>query len=83
MLVAGFILLGGRRGGPSDTGSPTQPIEPLTARGEKVLIPAHQQRDRRRSLHQPSTVETHLAKLGARNRVAVAMWAYETGRIRL
>ena len=32
------------------------------------------------------TVKTHLAslmrKLGARNRVEVAMWAYETGRIR-
>ena len=33
-----------------------------------------------------STVKTHLAslmhKLGARNRVEIAMWAYETGRIR-
>ncbi|MGA8978463.1 MAG: LuxR C-terminal-related transcriptional regulator, partial [Pedococcus sp.] len=33
----------------------------------------------------PSTVKAHLAslmrKLGARNRVEVAMWAYETGRI--
>lgn len=32
-----------------------------------------------------STVKTHLAnlmsKLGARNRVELAMWAYETGRI--
>ncbi len=32
-----------------------------------------------------STVKTHLAslmnKLGARNRVEIAMWAYETGRI--
>ena len=31
-----------------------------------------------------STVKTHIgslmAKLGARNRVEVAMWAYETGR---
>ena len=33
-----------------------------------------------------STVKTHIgslmAKLGARNRVEVAMWAYETGRVR-
>ena len=33
----------------------------------------------------PSTVKAHLAslmrKLGARNRVEVAMWAHETGRI--
>lgn len=33
-----------------------------------------------------STVKTHitslLAKLGARNRVEIAMWAYETGRVR-
>ena len=32
-----------------------------------------------------STVKTHvaslMAKLGARNRVEVAMWAYESGRI--
>jgi DNA-binding CsgD family transcriptional regulator len=31
-------------------------------------------------------VKTHIgslmAKLGARNRVEVAMWAYETGRVR-
>ena len=33
-----------------------------------------------------STVKTHLsslmAKLGTRNRVEMAMWAYETGRVR-
>ena len=33
-----------------------------------------------------STVKTHLAslmnKLGARNRVEIAMWAYETDRVR-
>ena len=33
-----------------------------------------------------STVKTHLAslmrKLNARNRVEIAMWAYETGRVR-
>ena len=34
-----------------------------------------------------STVKTHLAslmrKLNARNRVEIAMWAYESGRIKL
>jgi DNA-binding NarL/FixJ family response regulator len=33
-----------------------------------------------------STVKTHIAslmaKLGARNRVEIAMWAYETNRVR-
>jgi DNA-binding NarL/FixJ family response regulator len=33
-----------------------------------------------------STVKTHIAslmtKLGARNRVEIAMWAHETGRVR-
>ena len=33
-----------------------------------------------------STVKTHLAslmqKLGARNRVEIAIWAYETGRMK-
>ena len=33
----------------------------------------------------PGTVRNHLSaaiqKLGARNRVEVAMWAYETGRV--
>ena len=33
-----------------------------------------------------STVKTHLAslmnKLGARNRVEIVMWAYETGRMK-
>jgi len=67
-----------------------QPIEPLTGREEDVLIKVAQGRtnaeiadDLYISL---STVKSHLArlmaKLGARNRVELAMWAYETDRIK-
>lgn len=69
--------------------SPRQPVEPLTAREEEVLVPVAQGRTNTEiagELHiTPSTVKAHLAnlmrKLGARNRVEVAMWAYETGRV--
>ncbi len=71
------------------SGPPAQPIEPLTAREEEVLAhrgPRADQRRDRDELHiSLSTVKTHLAslmgKLGARNRVEIAMWAYETKRI--
>ena len=67
---------------------PAQPIEPLTPREEDVLAAVA------RGLGNPevaselhislSTVKTHLAslmaKIGARNRVEVAIWAYESGR---
>jgi DNA-binding NarL/FixJ family response regulator len=67
-----------------------QPIEPLTAREEEVMVTvargltnAEIASELRISL---STVKTHLAslmnKLGARNRVEIAMWAYETKRIK-
>ena len=69
---------------------PAQPIEPLTSREEEVLIPVAQGRTNSEiadGLHiSISTVKTHLAslmrKLNARNRVEIAMWAYETGRIK-
>lgn len=68
---------------------PQQPIEALTEREEEVLRTVASGRtnaeiadDLYISL---STVKTHLAslmaKLGARNRVEIAMWAYETGRV--
>ena len=71
-------------------GPPVQPIEPLTSREEEILMPVargwtnHEIAD---DLHiSISTVKTHLAslmrKLDARNRVEIAMWAYETGRVR-
>ena len=67
-----------------------QPIEPLTAREEEVIVTvargltnAEIASELRISL---STVKTHLAslmnKLGARNRVEIAMWAYESKRIK-
>jgi len=66
------------------------PIEPLTAREEEVVVAVARgltnseiAAELRISL---STVKTHLAslmnKLGTRNRVEIAMWAYETKRIK-
>ncbi len=68
---------------------PVQPVAPLTGREEDVLLAVA------RGLANPeiadalhislSTVKTHLAslmaKLGARNRVEIALWAYQTRRI--
>lgn len=70
-------------------GPPAQPIEPLTSREEQVMLTVAAGRTNAEiaaELHiSLSTVKTHLAslmtKLGARNRVEIAMWAYETGRI--
>ncbi len=67
-----------------------QPVEPLTEREEEVLLTVARGRTNAEvadELHiSLSTVKTHLAslmtKLGARNRVEIAMWAYETGRLR-
>lgn len=68
--------------------SPAQPIEPLTAREEQVLAKVafglsngEIASDLFITL---STVKTHVAslmtKLGARNRVEIAIWAHQTGR---
>jgi DNA-binding NarL/FixJ family response regulator len=69
---------------------PAQPIEPLTGREEEVLLTVAHGRTNGEiadELHiSLSTVKTHLAslmaKLGARNRVEIAMWAHETHRIK-
>ncbi len=66
-----------------------QPDEPLTEREEQVLLTVARglsNAEIGETLHiSLSTVKTHLAslmqKLGARNRVEIAIWAYETGRI--
>jgi len=68
---------------------PAQPIEPLTAREEEVLLTVATGLTNAEIADELyislSTVKTHLAslmgKLGARNRVEIAMWAYETKRI--
>jgi DNA-binding NarL/FixJ family response regulator len=69
---------------------PVQPIAPLTDREEGVLLTVARGRTNSEiadELHiSLSTVKTHLTalmnKLGARNRVELAMWAYETGRVK-
>ncbi len=66
-----------------------QPISPVTGREEEVLLAVARgltNTEIADTLHiSLSTVKTHLAslmaKLGARNRVEIAMWAYETRRI--
>lgn len=68
---------------------PAQPLEPLTEREEEVLLAVATGRTNAEiadTLHiSLSTTKTHLAslmrKLHARNRVEIAMWAYETGRV--
>ena len=68
--------------------TPAQPIEPLTEREEEVLVTVARGRTNNEIAAELyislSTVKTHLAsimtKIGARNRVEIAMWAHETGR---
>lgn len=72
----------------SDT-VPIQPIEPLTDREEEVLLSVakgHTNPEIADELHiSLSTVKFHLGslmtKLGARNRIEIAIWAYETDRM--
>jgi DNA-binding NarL/FixJ family response regulator len=69
---------------------PRQPVEPLSEREEDVLATVARGSSNNEiadELHiSLSTVKTHLAslmtKLGARNRVELAIWAHETGRTR-
>ncbi|MDQ3620319.1 MAG: response regulator transcription factor [Actinomycetota bacterium] len=68
---------------------PVQPIQPLTDREEEVLVTVARGLTNAEIAHELhmslSTAKTHLAslmaKLGARNRVEIAMWAYEADRI--
>ena len=68
---------------------PVQPLEALTEREEKVLLTVAAGKTNAEiseELHiSMSTVKFHLAslmtKLQARNRVELAMWAYETRRL--
>lgn len=75
--------------GASSRQAAAQPIEPLTEREEEVLVTVARGRTNAEIATELSislsTVKTHLAslmhKLGARNRVELAMWAYETDRM--
>ncbi|MEV1248645.1 response regulator [Nonomuraea sp. NPDC050022] len=76
------------RAGP--TAPPVHPIEALTEREEQILTTVARGRTNSEIADQLhislSTVKSHIAslmaKLGARNRVEIAMWAYETNRIK-
>lgn len=69
-------------------GVAVQPVEPLTEREEEVLVLVARGRTNSEIAAELfvslSTVKTHVAalmnKLGARNRVEIAMWAYDTKR---
>jgi DNA-binding NarL/FixJ family response regulator len=68
---------------------PVQPIAPLTEREEEVLALVARGRTNAEIATELfvglSTVKTHVSslmtKLGARNRVEIAMWAYDTRRV--
>ncbi|GIH22391.1 DNA-binding response regulator [Acrocarpospora phusangensis] len=70
--------------------SSARPIEALTDREEQILVAVARGRTNGEIADELyislSTVKTHIAslmaKLGARNRVEIAMWAYETNRVR-
>ena len=70
--------------------TPTQPLSPLTEREEQVLVTVAQGRTNAeiaKELHiSLSTVKFHLSslmtKIEARNRVEIAIWAYETRRVK-
>lgn len=70
--------------------APAQPVAPLTEREEDVLALVARGRTNAEIASELfvglSTVKTHVAalmtKLGARNRVEIAMWAYDTRRVR-
>ena len=81
-LLAAFSTAGTAR-------QPAQPLDPLTAREEEILVAVARGRTNAEIAEElfisVSTVKTHLAslmaKLGARNRVEITMWAYETRRM--
>ncbi|WP_054814747.1 response regulator [Nocardia arizonensis] len=85
--VTARLLAAFASGGPNPTSPP--PSTPLTAREEQILAVVARGRTNSEiaaELHiSLSTVKTHIAglmaKLGARNRVEIVIWAYETRRV--
>lgn len=77
------------RNRPNRPAEPPKPVEPLSEREEEVLVAVARGRTNQEIAEELyislSTVKTHIAhlmnKLGVRNRVEIAMWAYETGRM--
>ena len=73
----------------STRAAPAQPVDPLTPREEEVLVAVARGMTNAEiadALHiSLSTVKSHLAalmaKLGVRNRVEIALFAYESGRL--
>lgn len=80
---------GGSARGQSSGAAAVEPTEPLTEREEEVLLTLARGRTNAEiasELHiSISTVKSHIAslmgKLDARNRVEIAIWAYEAGRV--
>ncbi|WP_307381254.1 response regulator transcription factor [Microbacterium sp. W4I20] len=76
--------------GASPVAPPPQPVEPLTDREEQVLAKVAGGLSNGEIASELyitlSTVKTHIGslmtKLGARNRVEIAIWAHQTGRMR-
>jgi DNA-binding NarL/FixJ family response regulator len=72
------------------TARPVQPVDPLTEREEQMLRAVASGRTNNEIADEfyitLSTVKSHIAslmaKLNARNRVEIAIWAYETNRFR-
>lgn len=72
------------------SGTAAEPVEPLTPREEDVLLAVARGRTNTEVGQDLSislgTVKTHVAslmgKLGVRNRVEIALWAYQSGRLR-
>ena len=76
--------------GAGPSAPPKQLVEPLTDREEQVLVAVARGRTNNEIASELyialGTVKTHVAslmgKIGARNRVEIAMWAYETNRVK-